>query len=99
MLTWAFARRLAGSGVTVNAMAPGLVTKTRLYRDLPAEIREQLEQQPSRSVGDGADTAVWLAAATDVEGVSGNFYEQRTEQSCQFRDTQAEEKLWDVARQ
>ncbi len=94
MLTWAVAQRLAGSGVTVNAMAPGLVTGTSLYRDLPDEIRHQLEEQPSRSVGEGADTVIWLAAATEVQGVSGKFYEQRTEQPCQFRDTEAEEKLW-----
>jgi NAD(P)-dependent dehydrogenase (short-subunit alcohol dehydrogenase family) len=96
MLTWAFARRLAETGVTVNAMAPGLVTETNLYDDLPADVRHGLEQQPSRSVAEGTDTAVWLAAAADVEGVSGKFYEQRAEQPCQFRDLEAEEKLWAV---
>lgn len=94
MLTRAFARRLAEAGVTVNAMAPGLVTETNLYDDLPADVRHQLQQQPSRSVAEGADTAVWLAAATDVEGLSGKFFEQRAEQPCQFRDLEAEEKLW-----
>ncbi|HEU0248178.1 MAG TPA: SDR family NAD(P)-dependent oxidoreductase [Gaiellaceae bacterium] len=94
MLTWAFARRLAETDVTVNAIAPGLVTETNLYHDLPADIRHQLQQQPSRSVVEGADTAVWLAGATEVEGVSGKFYEQRAEQPCQFRDLEAEEKLW-----
>lgn len=74
-------------------MAPGLVTATSLYRDLPDEIRHQLEEQPSRSVGEGADTVIWLAAATELQGVSGKFYEQRTERPCQFRDTEAEEKL------
>jgi len=33
MLTWALARRLDGSGVVVNAMAPGLITETGLYRN------------------------------------------------------------------
>ncbi|HET7376570.1 MAG TPA: SDR family NAD(P)-dependent oxidoreductase, partial [Anaerolineae bacterium] len=32
MLTWALARRLAGSSVTANAMTPGLITETALYR-------------------------------------------------------------------
>jgi NAD(P)-dependent dehydrogenase (short-subunit alcohol dehydrogenase family) len=94
MLTWAFARRLAGTGVTANAIAPGLVTDTNLYRDLPAETRNQLEQQPSRSVAEGADTAVWLAAASEIGGVNGKFFEQRAEQPCQFRNVAAEEKLW-----
>ena len=33
MVTWALARRLEGSGITANAMAPGLVVQTGLYRD------------------------------------------------------------------
>lgn len=94
MLTWALARRLRGSGVTANAMAPGLVTATLLYRDLPAEIRQQLGQLPSRTIAEGADTAVWLAASSEVEGASEKFYEQRAEQPCQFRGIDAEEDLW-----
>ena len=96
MLTWAFARRLAGSGVTVNAMAPGLMTDTHLYRDLSADIRHQLEQQPGRSIAEGADTAVWLASASKLEGVTGRFYELRSEQPCEFRDLRAEARLWAV---
>jgi NAD(P)-dependent dehydrogenase (short-subunit alcohol dehydrogenase family) len=94
MFTWALARRLAGTGVTANAMAPGLVNDTNLYRDVPAEIRQYLQQQPSRTIAEGADTAVWLATAPDVEGVSGRFYEQRAQQPCQFHDPEAEETLW-----
>lgn len=94
MLTWAFARRLAGSGVTANAMAPGLVMETGLYDDVPDEVRDYLAQMPSRTATDGADTAVWLASATEVEGVSGEFFEQRAKQPCEFRDVGAEDKLW-----
>ena len=96
MLTWAFARRLADTGITVNAMAPGLVTETKLYRDLPTEIRRQLERQPSRSIAQGADTAVWLADAAELQGTTARFYEQRAEKPCQFRDLEGEEKLWAI---
>ncbi len=95
MLSWAFARRFQPDGVTVNAVAPGLVLETALYRDLPAEIRHYLEQQPSRTIAEGVDSAVWLATSPDVAGVTGRFYDQRTEVDCQFRDADAEEKLWD----
>ena len=40
LLTWAFARRLEGSGVTANAMAPGLIVDTGLYRNTPPEVME-----------------------------------------------------------
>lgn len=96
MLAWATARRLMRDGITVNAMAPGLVVDTALYRDLPAEIRGYLEQQPSRTIAEGADSAVWLATGPEVAGVTGRFFEQRAEVPCEFRDTEAEERLWAI---
>jgi NAD(P)-dependent dehydrogenase (short-subunit alcohol dehydrogenase family) len=96
MLTWAFARRLEHDRVHVNAMAPGLVLDTALYRDLSPEIRQYLEQQPYRTIAEGADTAVWLASSPDLAGVTGRFFDQRTEVECQFRDRSAEERLWEL---
>jgi NAD(P)-dependent dehydrogenase (short-subunit alcohol dehydrogenase family) len=96
MLTWALARRLAKNGVTANAMAPGLMTETSLYRDLSADIRHQLDRQPSRAVPVGAETATWLAAAPALEGVTGRFYELRRETPCEFRDESMEERLWEI---
>ncbi len=99
MLTWAFARSLQGDGITVNAMAPGLVMATSLYRHLSAEARQGLGQLGSRSLSEGADTAVWLASSPDLIGASGTFFEQRTEIPCQFRDDDAEERLWQACEQ
>ncbi len=99
MLTWAFARSLQSDGITVNAMAPGLVMATSLYRHLSAEARQGLEQLGSRSLSEGADTAVWLASSPDLIGVSGTFLEQGTEIPCQFRDDDAEERLWRTCEQ
>src|SRR6266496_6749159 len=44
MLTWALARRLDGSGVTANAMTPGLITETELYRSSAPELVQRLTQ-------------------------------------------------------
>ena len=96
MLSWAFARRLRTDSVTVNAMAPGLMLGTRLYRQLPADARAALQRLGSRSVPEGADTVVWLAASADLDGVTGRFFEQRAELACQFRDVNAEETLWEA---
>lgn len=96
LLTWALARRLAGSGVTANAMAPGLV-QTGLYRETPVPVRLLLRiigLFHGRSVEQGADTAVWLASSPDVEGVSGKLFELRKEIPCQFRNAELEELLW-----
>lgn len=98
MLTWALARRLEGTGVTANAMAPGLV-QTGLYRDTSPALRLILRLMGflhGRSVARGADTAVWLASSSEVEGVNGRFFEQRQEVPCEFRNVAAEEKLWSL---
>ena len=98
LLTWAFARRLEGSGVTANAMAPGLV-QTGLYRHMLPVPRLALRVAGlffGRSAAQGADTAVWLASSPEVKGVTGKFFELRQEAACRFRNTEDEEKLWKI---
>jgi NAD(P)-dependent dehydrogenase (short-subunit alcohol dehydrogenase family) len=96
LLTWALARRLEGSGVTANAMAPGLIVDTGLYRHMPSEVMAGLRRRGGRTPADGADTAVWLASSSEIEGVSGKFYENRMEIACSFRNRDAEERLWSI---
>ncbi len=97
MLTWAQARRLEGTGVTANAMTPGLITETELYRNATPELVQRLTQfSGGRTSAQGADTAVWLASDPDMEGVTGKFFEDRAELECEFRNTEAEEKLWRI---
>ena len=97
MLTWALARRLKGSGVTANAMTPGLITETELYRNAAPELVQRLTQYSGgRTSKQGADTAVWLASDPGLEGVSGKFFEDREEVECEFRNKRNEEKLWRI---
>jgi NAD(P)-dependent dehydrogenase (short-subunit alcohol dehydrogenase family) len=96
MLSWALARRLDGTGVTVNAYAPGFVPATGLSRNLSPELRAVYATRAGRSLAQGADTAVWLASSPDVEGLSGRFWSDRREVPCQFRDQAAEERLWRI---
>jgi NAD(P)-dependent dehydrogenase (short-subunit alcohol dehydrogenase family) len=95
LLTYVLARRLSEDGITCNALAPGLMLATELYRRLPASTRHQLEEYESVSVPEGADTAVWLATGAELDGVSGRFFERRTEVDCEFRGEGAEERVWD----
>lgn len=96
LLTWALARRLEGSGVTANAYAPGFVAGTELSRDMPPAFREDYRRRPGRTAAEGADTAVWLASSTEVDGVNGRFFMDRTELPCEFRDEAVEERLWAI---
>lgn len=97
MLTWALARRLEGSGVTVNAMTPGLITETGLYRNGPSELVKHLTQYSGgRTSAQGAETAVWMASAPEFAEINGKFFEDREELDCEFRNQEAEEKLWRI---
>jgi NAD(P)-dependent dehydrogenase (short-subunit alcohol dehydrogenase family) len=96
LLTWALARRLEGTRVTANAMAPGLIVDTGLYRNTPPEIMARLRQRGGRTAADGADTAVWLASSAEVEGLTGRLFENRKEIPCQFRGCENEERLWSI---
>lgn len=97
LLTWAFARRLDGSGVTANAMTPSLITSTGLYRNAEPELVKRLTQYSGgRTIAEGADTAVWLASAPELEGVTNRFFQDREELECEFRNEDDEEKLWKI---
>jgi len=93
--SWALATRLPG-GSTVNAMAPGFVPGTELSRDLPPAIREAYRGRSGRSMEQGADTAVWLATDPAVEGITSRFYSDRRELPCEFRNADAQERLWRI---
>jgi retinol dehydrogenase-12/retinol dehydrogenase-13 len=94
MLTWAFDRRLEGTGVTANAMTPGYVADTELFRS--TRTSSGMRSSGGRTPAQGADTAVWLASSPECEGVTGNFYEDRTITQCEFRNREREDKLWSI---
>lgn len=96
LFTWALARRLKGTQVTANAMAPGLIPDTGLFRHSPPEVVAGLRKRSGRTTAQGADTAVWLASSPDVEGVNGKFFVDRRKTACEFRNKTAEEKLWRI---
>ena len=68
-------RRLAGSGVTVHAMHPGWADTPGIRNGLPgfAKAVGPVLRTPEQ----GADTVVWLAAASEPALVSGRFWLDR----------------------
>jgi NAD(P)-dependent dehydrogenase (short-subunit alcohol dehydrogenase family) len=87
MLSWALAERLEGTGVSVNAMSPGLV-RTELNRNakgLIGMLFSLLVPMMGKTPAQGADTAAWLASSPEIEGVNGKFWEGRKEMICKFR--------------
>ena len=75
VLTETWARELAHSGVVVNAMHPGWADTPGVQNSLPAFHR--VTRSVLRTAEQGADTIVWLAAATEAGQVSGKFWLDR----------------------
>jgi len=89
------ARRLAGTGVTTNALHPGAVA-TNIFRRLPKPI-EWLIKAFTLSPEKGAETSIYLATSPEVEGVSGKYFEKKREAriSAIAQDDELARRLWD----
>jgi NAD(P)-dependent dehydrogenase (short-subunit alcohol dehydrogenase family) len=100
MLTWALAGRLTGTPVTANALNPGYVV-TDLTRQAGGLLRVAvvLTSFRAQTALDGADTAIWLAASPEVDGITGKFWNKRREVRCRFRDPAAAGQLWTLVEQ
>jgi len=98
--TYELARRLAGTGVTANCLHPGVVS-TALFRHLPLVLRFALKlaRPLLLTPAQGADTVIYLAAASEVAEVSGRFFERRetVESSPDSYDAAAARRLWEVS--
>lgn len=96
LLTFELARRLEGSGVTANAVHPGLV-RTNLMGQAPAPLRwatRLVSRAPSRA---GAAIAA-LALAPEYEGSSGRFFKdgREIEAPPYTRDPAVAGRLWGI---
>jgi NAD(P)-dependent dehydrogenase (short-subunit alcohol dehydrogenase family) len=98
MFTLELAQRLEGTGVTVNALHPGLV-KSGITRELPLFIRTMLNLV-STTPEKGARTALYLATSPDVENVSGQFIGPKRKPlklAAQANEPEARQRLWDLS--
>lgn len=75
VLTKEWARRLAGTGVTVHAMHPGWADTPGVQSSLPRFRR--VTAPILRTAEQGADTILWLAAADEPAASSGGFWHDR----------------------
>lgn len=100
MFTYELARRLEGTGVTVNCMHPGTV-RTNLFKGAsgPVAFCLNMLKPLMRSLRKGAETVVYLASSPDVEGVTGQYFvNNRTRRSSRSSyDTAVAQQLWQVS--
>jgi NAD(P)-dependent dehydrogenase (short-subunit alcohol dehydrogenase family) len=97
--TTELARRLEGSGVTVNALHPGVIRTnlgdSRGPLGLVLRVVKRLWKSPEK----GAKPVVRLAIGEDVEGVSGRYYNEFEEipVADNAKDPETSEKLWNLS--
>ncbi|XP_042246748.1 LOW QUALITY PROTEIN: retinol dehydrogenase 14b [Thunnus maccoyii] len=104
LFTLELARQLEGTGVTVNALTPGIV-RTRLGRHVEIPfLAKPLFNLASmvffKSPLEGAQTPLYLTCSPEVEGVSGKCFANCEEEELMpiATDDQAAKKLWDISR-
>lgn len=103
LFTCELAQRLEGSGVTVNALTPGIV-RTNLGRHVHVPVLAKplfklLSWGLFKSPEEGAQTLVYLACSPDVDGVQGKCFSDCRPQVLLDKATDKEvaSKLWDIS--
>src|SRR4029077_4291060 len=88
--TFELARRLEGTGVTVNSLHPGFIATNIWPADAPliARILMAMAKPFMLSPKRGAETSMYLAASPEVTGVSGQYFikSKRADSSPLSRD-------------
>jgi NAD(P)-dependent dehydrogenase (short-subunit alcohol dehydrogenase family) len=101
MFTYALARRLEGTQVTVNALHPGFVDTGFGANGglLMRSLINVAKKFGSIKVDKGADTVVYLASSADVAGQTGKYWDRRRaiNSNAASQDAAAQERLWQVS--
>jgi NAD(P)-dependent dehydrogenase (short-subunit alcohol dehydrogenase family) len=87
LFTYELARRLKGRGITVNALHPGVISTKLLHAGFG---------MGGASLGEGAETPVYLSVSPDVAAVTGKYFirRQQTNSSALSNDAELQERFW-----
>ncbi len=100
LFTYELARRLAGTGVTVNCLHPGYVGSNFGKNNGPlARLIMTLGQLVALSVDKGAEPSIYLASSPELEGVTGKYFDKKrmAKSSAQSYDEATAQRLWEVS--
>jgi NAD(P)-dependent dehydrogenase (short-subunit alcohol dehydrogenase family) len=102
LFTYELARRLEGTGVTANALHPGLVRTGFGRNDNPIiKLFMMGLQLFAKNAKQGAETSIYLASSPDVATINGKYFvdykERRSNDASYNREYQ--KRLWEISEQ
>jgi NAD(P)-dependent dehydrogenase (short-subunit alcohol dehydrogenase family) len=91
MFTFELAERLSGTGVSVNALHPASLIDTKMVQDTFGYTMSTVEE--------GSEAVVRLAVSSELEGVTGRYFDGKREARAdeQAYDKEARQRLWELS--
>ncbi len=100
LFTAELARRLQGTGITVNALHPGFVNTNfgSEFKGFIAVLFNIGKRLLSISPEKGAETIVYLASSPEVRDITGKYYakSRQAEAALEASDRNSAGRLWDI---
>lgn len=101
LFTYALAASLSGTGVTANALHPGVVA-TAFGAEDPGRLQKAmmpLARRWMKTPEQGAQTSIQLASAPELEHVSGQYFaNSKPKKTSKRSDSQADaDRLWQLS--
>ena len=101
LFTYALARRLEETHITVNSVHPGFV-KTGFGHNMNgmmAGVVKLMQTIFGRTLDKGAETLVYLATSPEVKGISGKYWMDKAQKPSSdiSYDHEQQQRLWDFS--
>jgi NAD(P)-dependent dehydrogenase (short-subunit alcohol dehydrogenase family) len=99
LFTRELARRLEGSGVTVNCIHPGIVATHIVERVIDSPLIYRLARLIFLSPADAAAQILYLVSSPEVDGVSGEYFIRKSIAASSKRalDENLAQRLWQAS--
>jgi NAD(P)-dependent dehydrogenase (short-subunit alcohol dehydrogenase family) len=101
LFTYELARRLDGTGVTANCLHPGVIA-SGFGKNQPGlfDLGVRIVAPLLTSAEKGARTSLYLAESSEVQGVSGKYFDSDTREIRSSKvsyDGEAQKRLWEIS--
>lgn len=103
LFTYELAKKMEGTGVTVNCLHPGFVATNLVEKDKDFPFFSKLLYKSIKpffkSPEKGAETSIYLASSPEVEGITGKYFVKKkaVKSSKESYDKSIAKRLWQIS--